>query len=67
MNSGKIRPYGRDRIALHIAADHPACNELREAALFVSTYRQHGQVIAYDFCFPKSETNRLKGIAESNE
>lgn len=67
MNSGKIRPYGRDRIALHLAADHPACDELREAALFVSTYSRAGRVIAFDFAFPKSEAERLREIAQAGD
>jgi len=67
VDNGKVRSYGRDKCAIHLPADHPACAELKEAALFTSTYRQHGQVIAYDFCFPKSEAERLREIAESSE
>jgi hypothetical protein len=57
-----IRPYGRNRIAVHLPAGHPALDDLQAQALFVTSYSKAGQVIAFDLAFPAREAERLRRL-----
>mgnify|MGYP000474706859 CR=1 FL=1 len=62
-----IRPFGRNRIALHLPASHPALETLKAQALFAASYSKAGAVIAFDLCFPASEVGNLKRLLAENE
>lgn len=57
-----IRPFGRNRIALHLPADHPALDRLKRLALSVATYSQAGKVVAFDLCFEAHRSAELRRL-----
>lgn len=66
--SETIRPYGKDRIAVHLPAYHPLLSRLKRQALSVATYTDpNGKLVAYDLCFEASEAGRLRQLLAESE
>lgn len=64
----QLRPYGRDRVAIHLEAGHPALDDLKKQALFVTTYSQAGAPVAFDLFFPADQAAQLRReLAENGQ